>query len=140
MKYGFIVGVRNDQAQILVLERSPVGNIARVCFPEGSYENSSKVRPDTLNALLGKLLERQVLSDTGLKIGGIHLHEVVAHGSDSTHCFTAFVTGGKLHPFPTTMHFGASWMSPSLALTLRGITAQMEALLRGLLWLQSQRP
>lgn len=132
MKYAFIIAVRNDQGQVLVLERPPTDTAQGVlpCFPGGHYEKSLDLRQ-------AQTLQRQVHTATGLSIGGIHL-VVTRPETDKTetHCYSAFINGGKLLEFPTRDYRGASWMTPSLALTLKGITPPMVDLLRKTLWIQ----
>ncbi len=137
MKYKFQVAIRNDQGQVLILEKKPAGGApgAAPCFPGGDYDNDCKLTPETMDAVLIRRLQRQVLQDTGLSIGGVHLGATTSSKDGDVHGFTAFASGGNLPRFPVGDYVGASWMTPSLALTLRGLTTDMAELLRRMSWL-----
>lgn len=130
MKYEFLVAVRNDQGQVLILEKPPVQSpgASIPCFPGGQYDDESTKLVSTV--------QRRVLSATGLTIGGIHLASTSTRGDKiEVHCYSAFIMGGKLLKFPTNDHRGASWITPSLALTLRGISPIMVDLMKGVAWI-----
>lgn len=139
MKYTYQVAVRNDQGQVLVLEKKVGAASDSVpCFPGGEYDNESKLTPDTVAAMLVRRIQNQVLQDTGLSVGGIHLGLSTLLGNGEVHGYTAFVTGGKLVRYLKGSggdYLGASWVTPSLALLLRGLPAHMAELLRRVSWI-----
>lgn len=118
MKREFVVALRNDRGQLLVLETQ-----ARVpVFPGGLITDAEPI----------KKIAAQVRAETGLVIEGLHLASV---GKDrpgvEVHRFAAHVSSGTLLPFPTASQDGAagylsaSWIAPSLLVRLKGATTDM---------------
>lgn len=125
MKREFIVALRNDRGQLLVLEtvaRAPV-------FPRGVITDAEPL----------KKIAAQLQAETGLVVGGLHLASV---GKDrpgiEVHRFTAHVASGVLVPFPTTPQddregfHSASWIAPSLVVRLKGASSDMLELIADL--------
>jgi hypothetical protein len=138
MKYGFQVAIRNDQGQVLILEKKLPGTTPGVatCLPNGTYDNDCKLTQETVAAALLRTIQRQVIQDTGVGIGGIHLVLTKPTADAEMQCFSAYETGGKLSKFPVGDYLGASWVTPSLALTLRGLPPITTELLRRMFWIQ----
>ena len=112
MKREFVVALRNDRGQLLVLETQ-----ARVpVFPGGPITDAEPI----------KKIAAQVRAETGLVIEGLHLTSV---GKDrpgvEVHRFTAHVASGALLPFPTAGFLSASWLAPSLVPNLKGASTDM---------------
>lgn len=121
MKHEFIVAIRNDQHQILVLvDRStnlPV-------LPTGTSD-----REPVLSAV-----RKQVLADTGLEVGGLHLASTDREraAEPDVLCYTAFVSRGKLRSPLGEKHTSASWVSPELGLRITGLRLATRGLLMSL--------
>lgn len=125
----FIVALRNDQHQLLVLEDEESNPV----FPGGVLTEDP----------LPKVISQRVREDTGLLIGGLHLTSV---GKDrpnhDVYRYTAHVAGGVLTSFPTpprldrdppTAGFqSGSWLSPSLVPRVAGASRDMVELVRDL--------
>lgn len=121
MKHEFIVAIRNDQHQILVLvDRS--SNLP--VLPTGSSEGEP-----VLSAV-----RKQVLADTGLEIGGLHLAAgPLARADEPTvFCYSAFVSRGRLRDPLGDKHSSASWVSPELGLRVAGLRLAARGLLLSL--------
>lgn len=126
MKREFIVAIRNDQGQLLILETPAFMPV----FPSGSIEASQSA----LKAITG-----QVRDETGLEISGLHLTSVDGKKALEVHRYTAFCAGGKLFDFrlePHSKRFrSASWMTPSLIFRFTGLPNDIQALVNELGWI-----
>ena len=124
----FLVAIRNDQKQLLVLERqTSVPHHSVPTFPGGQIHGENLVRSIT----------SRVLVDTGLSIGGLHFTSV----KRNVHRYHAYVKAGKLVEFPKPADGGdllsASWMAPSLILHLADASQGMRELCTELSWIQA---
>lgn len=121
MKYEFVVAIRNDQHQILVLVDR---NSNLPVLPTGSSDGEP-----VLSAI-----RKQVLADTGLSVGGLHLASEDRARAQEPHvfCYTAFVSGGKLRSPLGDKFSSASWVSPELGLRVTGLRAAARGLLMSL--------
>lgn len=118
MKRVFIVAIRNDQNQILVLV---VRDSGTPVLPGGVFEG---------NAVLSAVRKR-IVEDTALEIGGLHLlsTRTPSQGTE-VHRYTAFVARGKLR-LPSAFS-SASWVAPELVMKISGMPAEALELMKDL--------
>lgn len=124
MKLAFIVAVRNDSDQLLILHAR---NSEALVFPSGCFDGG----------LSPQAVQRQVLRDTGLEISGIHLvstEKVVPYG------FVAYVAGGKLRKPPSEQYSAASWVAYALVPRIMGLSSAALDLVRGISWMLEGPP
>ena len=128
MNWLFVVALRNDANQLLVLED---GNTHAPVFPGGALT----VEP------LPKSVAQQVEEATGFQVGGLHLSSVGNPRKDTrVHRFTAYVAGGRLRE-PAQLRFrSASWIAPSLIPKLQGVSDNMLELIKDLTWMYTRAP
>lgn len=121
MKHEFIVAVRNDQHQILVLVDR---NSNLPVLPTGSSDGEPMLAA----------VRKQVLADTGLEVGGLHLAPGPAARANesSVLCYSAFVSRGRLRDPLGDKHSSASWVSPELGLRITGLRSAARGLLMNL--------
>lgn len=130
MKREFIVAVRSDRGQLLVLETYS----SLPVFPGGMMEDGDQVL---------KVVSSRVTKSTGLHISGLHLASVGKTKTLEVHRLTAFVAGGQLLVFPIAAEAtspvegfrSASWIAPSLFSKLSGVSDDMKALIEDLGWM-----
>jgi hypothetical protein len=127
MRREFIVALRNDAHQLLVLESSA----SLPVFPWGVLTELPQA----------KVISQKVRDDTGFLIGGLHLSSV---GKDrpqiEVYRYTAHVDGGTPLSFPTEGFQSASWVAPSLVPKLMGASKDMVELVRDLNWTHTRDP
>jgi len=126
MTYEFIVAIRNDQGQILVLEALD----SRPLVPGGELMNTPQL----------KTIAQKVRSDTGLDIRGLHLTSTRKEGGREVHRYTAAVAGGQLHLFPSADFRSASWVAPGLVVRLSGASKDLVELIRDLAFTHVRAP
>jgi hypothetical protein len=130
MKSEFLVAVRNDHGQILVLVLRESGTPV---FPGGLF--------DSISSPILSIVKRQVIEDTGLEVMGLHLVSVRAPTHvKATHRYTAYVAGGKLRTPPSDIHSSASWVAPELVLKIDGLAAAAKDLVRDAAWMLEGPP
>lgn len=127
MKLEFIVAVRNDYGQVLVLVIRGTGTPV---FPNGSFD-------DGKSALT--TVRKQIVEDTGLEVSGVHL--VDAQGKQQQlHCYVAFVTGGKLRKPPSERYSSASWVAYELVPKIEGLPTVAKDLIRSVFYMHEGGP
>jgi hypothetical protein len=127
MKREFVVAVRNDYGQVLVLVTRGSGTPV---FPNGSFDEGS-------TALIA--VRKQIVEDTGLEISGLHL--VSAQGKQQQlHLYVAFVTGGKLRKPPSERYSSASWLAYGLVPRIEGLSTVAKDLIRSVFYMHEGTP
>jgi hypothetical protein len=124
MKLEFIVAVRNDSDQLLILHAR---DSEALVFPSGSFDGGLSLH----------VVQRQVLKDTGLDISGIHL---VSTETKVSYGFVAYVAGGKLRKPPSEQYIAASWVAYALVPRIMGLSPAALDLMRGTRWMLEGPP
>lgn len=132
MKRQFLVAIRNEQGQLLVLESLD----STPAFPGGLILDSAQPQPKPICAL--------VRAQTGLELGGLHQTSMGKEAGSEVYRFTAHIAGGALLSFPTENRVdvdppvpgfrSASWIAASLIPKLTGASQHMLELARDLAW------
>lgn len=131
MKREYLIAIRNDQDQVLVLE-AHAG--ATPVFPGGEVSDKGGFLKEVV---------RKVAAETGLLISGLHFVSVSkARPGHEMHRYTAYVTGGRMLmvSLPTAAQGAlgfksASWIAPSLIARLQGASPDMLELAASLAWM-----